>query len=395
MSDIRLTWVTRSFLDYRVPVYDCLNQLCGGQLTLIYSKRHTPERVQQKAAEVLGERSIGLEGEWRFGSDGREGFANRSFCLPWQPGLYRQVAASQPDALIADGFFRWTPAAIWCRIRNTIPLVVCYERTHHTERNAQWVRTFYRRQVMRWIDAMSCNGSLSADYTTTLGIDRQRITLGHMAADNDSLSAKAANVSESDRKRRRESVGATGTCLLYVGRMLKLKGLYELLDAWRNIENERLDSTLVMVGDGPELEPLRRRSSALGLQRIVFTGRVAHDEIADWYASADAFVIPTLEDNWSLVVPEAMSCGLPILCSRFNGCWPELVQESNGWVFDPLDADEFASTLRTAINDSASFPSRGEASRQIVSAYSPKTAAISIMDAIEIARQRIDSSKRN
>lgn len=59
-----------------------------------------------------------------------------------------------------------------------------------------------------------------------------------------------------------------------------------------------------------------------------------------YYAIADVFILPTLEDNWSLVVPEAMSCGLPVATSIYNGCAPELVKKDiNGIVFDPLSQE--------------------------------------------------------
>ena len=105
-----------------------------------------------------------------------------------------------------------------------------------------------------------------------------------------------------------------------------------------------------------------------------------------YYAAADAFVIPTLEDNWSLVVPEAMACGLPILCSKYNGCWPELVQEGrNGWVFDPLDEQGTTETLSTAVRCQPELATMGAESLAIVSEHSPRRAAQAILSACELA----------
>ena len=83
------------------------------------------------------------------------------------------------------------------------------------------------------------------------------------------------------------------------------------------------------------------KSKDLGLTNVYFIGKVDYDNLPNYYQSADVFVIPTLEDNWSLVVPEAMASGLPILSSVYNGCYPEYVTEDNGWVFDPLDSSDF------------------------------------------------------
>ena len=60
--------------------------------------------------------------------------------------------------------------------------------------------------------------------------------------------------------------------------------------------------------------------------------------------------MPTWQDNWSLVVPDAMACGLRVLCSKFNGGWPELAHEDeNGYVFSPLVQENFVSTLTRII----------------------------------------------
>jgi len=129
--------------------------------------------------------------------------------------------------------------------------------------------------------------------------------------------------------------------------------------------------------------------SQRNLTGVRFVGSVDYDNIAQYYAAADIFIMPTLEDNWSLVVPEAMACGLPILCSKYNGCWPELVHDGiNGWVFDPLKPDDIMRVLEWCIEHSEDLKSMGEKSGQIVARLTPETAAKSILDACNIALAR-------
>jgi len=98
----------------------------------------------------------------------------------------------------------------------------------------------------------------------------------------------------------------------------------------------------------------------LGLDFVRFAGRVHYGDMPAYYAACDALVMPTLEDNWSLVVPEAMAAGKPVLCSVHNGCWPELVHDGeNGWVFDPLDRDATARVLLTASRSLRTPPGDG------------------------------------
>ncbi|HOX59468.1 MAG TPA: glycosyltransferase family 4 protein [Candidatus Paceibacterota bacterium] len=396
---MRIAWVTRSFLDYRIPVCRALDALTGGQLHLVYSGDYVPRAVQEKAQGALGPRAIGLRGEWKLGPEDRAYMANRNFSLRFQPGLLKMIRQLRPDVMVCDGFFKWTFLALQHRIRHGTPLVVLYERTAYTERHAQWIRTFYRKFVLRFTDAMSCNGRLCKEYTVSMGFPAERITLGHMAADTDGMAQSAARVPQTEIQLLRESwlapsalrlapdtlrpapdasrpaPCAQGLVFLYVGRLNKGKGIAELLKAWEIFTKAEIpppstdapstsplstaplftdapsttpprSATLVLVGSGPAEAALRHQSSVLRLPNVHFAGSVDYDKLAPYYAAADAFIIPTLEDNWSLVVPEAMACGLPILCSKYNGCWPELVHEGrNGWVFDPLDTADTAKRL--------------------------------------------------
>jgi glycosyltransferase involved in cell wall biosynthesis len=385
---MKTVWITRSFLDYRVPVYKELNGLLDGKLVLIYNAEVVPERVQAKAAAALGQQAIGLRGEWRFGRRLQvDRIANSAIRLPWQPGLLQAVRRHRPEVLITDGFFQWTAAALWLRMTARVPHVLCYERTAYTERNAQWFRRFYRRRVLRYVDSMCCNGRLSGEYTCQLGMPADRITYGHMAADTDGLSAAVQRVDCQRIQDLRRRLGVRDICLLYVGQLIPRKGLQPLLDAWSRMQSGLASqASLVLVGDGPERPRLEDFCKANDLNNVHFVGSIDYDSLAPYYAAADAFVIPTLEDNWSLVVPEAMACGLPILCSKYNGCWPELVHDGrNGWVFDPLSLCDTVRCLEECLRSKSKLPAMGQESLALVKGHTPQKAAAAVFEACRLA----------
>ena len=384
---MRVTYVTRSFLDYRIPVLESLHRKLDGAFRIVYSADYVPQRCQKRLRAAIGEAAIGLAGEWRIGPNETAGFANRTLRVVYQPGLWRTIGSTQPEVLVGDGFFQWTSFALAYRATHRVGLVVCYERTAHTERSAQRLRTAYRRHALRRVDAMSCNGSLSRDYAVGLGMPAGRITVGQMAADAHVLAERAAAVSPAERSGIRRQWGDPELVLVTVGRLNDRKGVNHLLDAWRKLEAERAGNwRLVVVGDGPDRAALEAQARALGLRGVVFVGHLDYDLIAPVYAAADALVIPTLEDNWSLVVPEAMACGLPVLCSVYNGCHPELVQPGvNGWVFDPLDEESGGAALVKCVDNRARLRVMGAASREIAGRFTPEYAAAAIVDACRIA----------
>lgn len=389
-----VVWVTRSFLDYRVPVYRALDEQIGGALTVVYNRDYVPERAQRKLRAVLGERAVGLHGERRVGPNAfGNSMANRAIRIPWQPGLLREISKREPAVLVSDGFFQWTTACLWLRARYGIPHVMCYERWAHTERNAQWYRRLYRKWALRYIDAICCSGRLCGEYTQSLGFPAERITYGHMVADVDGLRQARERVTAAEREALRARHGLRGTVFLYVGRLVRMKGIAELLRAWAEFAGTggSESATLALVGDGPERQPGEEYCQAKGLDSVRFLGAVDYDRLAPYYAAADVFVIPTLEDNWSLVVPEAMACGLPVLCSRYNGCWPELVQEGrNGWVLDPLDTPTLAGLLGQITASQGGLAAYGAESSATVSGCSPVRAAAAISECCGIARRRAE-----
>ena len=382
----RLTWVLRSLLDYRVPVFAALDACVDHQLHVIFSTCWSPERVQQKLAAALGPRAIALAGGGVVGT-AKPQEANTSICIPFQPGLHRAIVNTRPDVLIGDGFFQWTRYALRHRVTRQTPLVVCYERTEHTERSAQWYRKLYRRIIIKLVDACCVNGQQSLAYTQSLGMPASRVTTGFMAADTALLAKQCEAISGAERQDMRAQWRAQGLVFLFVGQLIKRKGAQPLLQAWARFERALPGAgTLVIIGSGPEEAALKQQAEALGLKAARFAGPVDYDRIAPRYAAADVFILPTLEDNWSLVVPEAMACGLPVLTSQYNGCWPELVHtDDNGWVFDALEPEDICRALTLCVKRKADLPRMGKRSKEIVSHYNPEHAAASILQACDIA----------
>jgi glycosyltransferase involved in cell wall biosynthesis len=386
---MRITYVARSFLDYRIPVLAELNKLCGEKLHFISSVKWTPQRALDRLKTVLGERAVYLRGEKSVGVD-MPNEANTTVCLPYQPGLLKAITDTEPQVLVGDGFFQWTYAALFHRVFHGIPLVVCYERWAHTERYAQWYRRLYRKLALHFTDVVCCNGQFCLDYTKSLGMPRDRLTTGHMVADTHDLQKAADTVTDAERYEIRAGWNVQGIVFLYVGRLIRIKGVAQLLKAWAKFEQQQKESaTLVLVGGGLEESSLHELADNLNLQGVHFAGLVDYNQIHKYYASADAFIIPTLEDNWSLVVPEAMACSLPILCSKYNGCWPELVRDGeNGWIFDPLDPEDVLRCLNEAIKSNSYLAKMGSESRRIVADYTPQKAAEAIYTSCEMAMER-------
>ena len=387
---MKIVWAHNWFLDYRIPVYKELSRITGDNLFVLYNRDNIPERVSGKVDNALGEKAISFTGEKRLtiGNPGKSGdFANRYISLKYQPGLYRKIVALRPDVVVGEGFFRWGLTNLIVRARHKIPYVMLYERTSYTERNAATGVLYARKAAMRLIDAICCNGIQSREYVEGLGYSQERITNGHMAADIYQMSTRVNSVTIEQKETLRRSLGIFGRVYIYVGQLIPRKGLEQLIETWKVFLENNADEhlQLLILGDGANRSEYEQLSK--DVRGVKFIGKIDYDEIHKYLAISDISITPTLEDNWSLVVPEAMAAGLPVATSIYNGCHPELVKKSNGWVFDPLNKENFLETLQKTLVPKSELLTMGKSSLNIVSGHSPQAAAHAILEACQIAQR--------
>ena len=138
-----------------------------------------------------------------------------------------------------------------------------------------------------------------------------------------------------------------GLQLLYVGSLIQRKGLDLLLPALaKTPQNIRL----WIVGEGQEKDLLQKQCTELKISdRVEFLGYQEGEPLQKLCRTADAFVLPTREDCFGLVLLEAMCASLPIISSKYADGARDLVSDGeNGYIIDPEDVDGFAEAIQKA-----------------------------------------------
>lgn len=383
MNNKRILWVNPSFLDYRIPLYAELKKIYNDNFYLIYSKKRIPERCHSKIIKTLGVKALFLEKEKYLRLKYKYTYANTGVRIPFPTGLYKRIKESKPDIIIAEGFFQFTPWAVWYSFIHRKPLLIAYERTAHTERNCPWWRKLYRRFIGLFVNGYIANGQLTKEYLISQGVKPENIFTGGMCADSEGLTKSITEMTKEEKEAMYTSVVGnkhTGITYIFVGQMIPRKGVKELLYAWDKHCKKYTEDKLLLVGNGIQLNEFKENYK--DNKSIIFTSDINYSEIYKYYAISDVFIIPTLEDNWSLVVPEAMACGLPIACSIYNGCHPELIKKDiNGITFDPLKQNSIIESL--AYFHIQDLEKMGKNSIDTEKEYSPRKVATNIKNAIE------------
>jgi glycosyltransferase involved in cell wall biosynthesis len=160
--------------------------------------------------------------------------------------------------------------------------------------------------------------------------------------------------------------------VLFVGKLNRLKGLFVLLDAMRQVWEKVPAATLVLVGgdlveDGSScLQRLVEQLDASSRDRVVYLGRIGRSAVAKELRQCTLLVLPSFTEMCPVAVLEAMSCGRPVVASNRGGI-PEVVEDGQtGLLADPDRPASFATAIVRLLTNSAEAEAMGAAGRRRV-----------------------------
>ena len=137
---------------------------------------------------------------------------------------------------------------------------------------------------------------------------------------------------------------------LTVSRLVKVKKIETQIEALREIRTLHPEAKLWIVGDGPERASLERLVAVMGLQEAVrFWGR--QDDLANFYQTADVFILTSDSEGWGLAVIEAGICGLPVLMTDVGLAGEVVITNESGLVVPIGDLGALVANMRLMIED--------------------------------------------
>jgi glycosyltransferase involved in cell wall biosynthesis len=148
------------------------------------------------------------------------------------------------------------------------------------------------------------------------------------------------------------------------------KGLQYLIQAAKRVLEEVPQAWFLIVGDGPEKEPLKRKIQELGLsKRVIMAG--FRQDIPRILGALDVFVLPSLGEGTPQGVTQAFAMERPVVATAVGGV-PEVVQDGiNGFLVSPRDTTEMANCICKLLKDPALRDMFGKAGRKhVVEKYS-------------------------
>jgi len=297
----------------------------------------------------------------------------------WLPlSLFGELRKARPDIVLIGQFTMWTfyvalyKAIYGCRVvflwDGTVPSCAF--------KNSP-LRLLWRRVLARFVDAAISNTREGVDYLSDIiHIPRSKIQqLIHLVADADSLCCEWKGDKPS-------LVSDGGPVFLYVGSLSRRKGVRFLLQAAAQlVEGGANNFSIVVVGEGDQ-EYLRSSISQEIERYIQIVGPVQYTELGKYYENCDAFILPSREDVWGMVVSEAMAFKKAILCSKYANAKEIIEHGVNGFIFDPLHPTELSSYMLEIIRNPGLAKQLGRATRAFAERNSPVGAAHRIAEVL-------------
>ena len=332
----RVAILTHMVTPYRVPIFEFIARYFD---VAVFFSGHERNRVEwrgidRELRQARVKRSWGLTVQyWKRVAGVPIGLGY----LQITPGFLLDLIRSRPDAVVSTEMGFRTLIALFYGTVFRKPVWVWWGGTLHTEDSIGRLRATLRRLIAAWAHRWISYGTSSTTYLLSLGIRRENILEIQNCVDE---RIYRAPVQAAFRL-------PTRPVLLHAGQMIPRKGIGQLLDVAKALQDEGTRFSLLLVGSGPERKALEQRAERLGLQDVHFVSGVPASEMPAVYRSADLLVFPTLRDCWGLVANEAMWAGLPVLVSVYAGCAAELLPPE--CIFDPLDTTEFKAKLRKGL----------------------------------------------
>ena len=219
--------------------------------------------------------------------------------------------------------------------------------TFHSFAPPTWHHNFAMRNLMRIslknYDAVPCISEYVRERVANfMGSSRTRICTIYNGVDTDYFNPQI------DPKNLKENLGIDGKkVILFVGRLVSLKGVQYLLEAMPSVLKEaREDVVLVICGTGVKMKYLKEMTGKLDLSsNVIFAGFVPHQQLPNYYAISDICVVPSTFESLGSVILEAMSMKKPVIGSNVGGI-PEIIKhDNNGLLVPPKDPSALSAAI--------------------------------------------------
>lgn len=266
-----------------------------------------------------------------------------NFPIALNVSIIKEILSNDFDVIVLCGFSDITTqlAFLLGKIKN-IKLVLWTEMTGNFLNHGD-VYTFITKLMINYFDAIIVPSTISKKFHSNLGYPQEKIFISpNCSVDEDYMKSASEYRANKIEIKRNLSIH-NDKLILFVGRLVSIKGIENLISAFQKIKNDDKDVGLVIVGDGPLRSELE---SFCSLRDVYFQGQVEHKETIKYYSISDVFVLPSRFELHPLVITEAMAAGLPVITTTAAAnAFDTIVDKKNGFIIEKENIEKLTSSI--------------------------------------------------
>jgi glycosyltransferase involved in cell wall biosynthesis len=278
------------------------------------------------------------------------------------------------DAVVVPGYIEATSilAILYCWVSRT-PLIYTGDTIESTNRTPRkrLLSAILRRAAAAWVP-----GAAARALMEECGMKNDRIFEGAYCLDY----AHLRHILDDRRLKRTDlrqslNIAADDFVFLFVGRMIPERGIPHLVNAFAGVHANDAHTCLMLVGDGPVLDEVKRLVDAKGLSQVRIIPPTDFETLCDFYAAADAYVTAAITEPYSLALAEAAIAGLPIVTTDSVGAAADYVRRGTGTIVPARDPMALKNAMAELARDKNLARAMGKLGQELAGLRTVKWAA--------------------
>jgi len=330
--------VTNIISPYRIPLFNCINEVADFSFKVICLAETEENREWRILKNHINFDYQVLPGWHAF-------ITKKEIPIHINRRVIKALRQHDPDMIVTSGYdsLAYWQAFLYCKFFKK-KFILWNGTTLLSAGSIKGIRGLLKKIIIKRADRYIVYGTKGKEYLKHFGAKSKDIYISTNMIDNDYFRDRVlqyrANKNFSEERKKYPKI-----LLLYVGQLVKRKGIEQILKALNILENPEIG--LMIVGSGSEEMNLKKFCKENKLENIFFKGFHQQEGLPKYYALSDIFIFPTFKEPWGLVINEALACGLYVLCSDRAGSAFDLIKKDwNGALFNPHNVENLAMLIK-------------------------------------------------
>jgi len=393
----KVVFVAPTCFYYQVPIFQELAANPRIDLTVYFCSK---ESLDGKDVLKLFNSSKG----WGLGDELLQGYnykflANYSptnSYLSWptglfNPGVFKGLSTLRPDAVVIMAWNNptWWLTILACLILK-IPLFYMNDANIQAELSSKRWKSLMKKVILGKMFFPITAGFLSSGKANDrlyqlYGVPVEKLVPFAYSLVHNAFLPEATKLRARKNQLRAElGIPNSSFVILFTGRLIREKGVLDLVEAFRRIRSP--DIALVFVGEGEFGKELRKYVTQEQIDPVLFFGYQNRLDVTKFYAISDVLVLPSHRETWGMVINEALCFGLPVIVSDQVGAREDLVSHGyNGFHFPVRNVESLTARITELMELSEDERAvMGVRSLRIIEEWSQKKLAESLLEYLDL-----------